>query len=596
MSSVEQTARRPSIHHLRDWFAQSLGVGPERKEEIYLDIAQSASLRDVSYWLQVLFSAGIATLGLVLNSPAVIIGAMLISPLMGPILANGLALAAGDLILGVRALVSLLLSCMVAVAFAMLLVYLLPFKEQTAEIAARTHPNTLDLIVALFSGAVGSVAICKKVKGVVTSIPGVAIAVALMPPLCVVGFGLGVAVSRGGVDGMKAARGGGLLFLTNLVAITFTAMLVFLALHIDTKKVRDSVREERKEEDQAGRWLHDVLTRLPGAERLRKIGSLPGRVILILVIILLIFIPLSRSFSQLRSEIARKQTENRIRQAATEVWERNFAKLPDGAERSYLGQFSMSDKSGQLTLLLRVFTVKPLTTDEKAEYARLVAKRIGRPVGEVTPQLIEIPTASSELLTKAKEELKPESQPEPVITVAQLQKEFAQGVETSLGTLQLPPPARLVDYEVIVRPGLPFRLRLFYLSSREIEMDAQNLMAQHIKTQFADPTALVNLERIEDSFGPLGFDRNKATVTQQAATAMLDRVGQILRDQPKLRVEITTGAEQNEREGIVAERAQAITEFLTSNYRITPDRITTIPATDAQRSAMLDIKLNESKK
>lgn len=595
MSSVEQATSHISLHHLRDRFARSLGVGPERKEEIYLDIAQSASLRDVSYWLQVLFSAGIATLGLVLNSPAVIIGAMLISPLMGPILANGLALAAGDLILGARAIISLLLSCVVAVAFAMLLVYLLPFKEQTAEIIGRTHPNTLDLIVALFSGAVGSVAICKKVKGVVTSIPGVAIAVALMPPLCVVGFGLGLAVSRGGVDGMKVARGGGLLFLTNLVAITFTAMLVFLALHIDTKKVRDRVREWRKEEDQAGRWLYATVSRLPGAERLRKIGSLPGRFVLIFVIILLIFIPLSRSFSQLRSEIARKQTENNIRQAATEVWEQNFARLPGGAQRSFLGQLSMSDKGGLLTLLLRVFTVKPLTTDEKAEYARQVAARIGRPVESVTTQLIEIPTASSELLTKTKEESKPENQPEPIITVAQLQKEFAQGVETSLGGLRMPPPAQLVSYEVVVRAGAPLRLRLFYLSNREIEMDAQNLIAENIRTQFVDPDVQVTLERIEDTFGPLSFERNQAAATQ-AATATLDRVGQILRDQPKLRVEIAAGAEENEREGIIPERARAITEFLTSNYQIAPERITTIPATGAQRSAMLNLKLSEAQK
>ena len=56
---------------------------------------------------------------------------------------------------------------------------------------ARTAPNTLDLVIALFSGAIGSVATCKEVKGVVTSIPGVAIAVALMPPLCVVGYGIG---------------------------------------------------------------------------------------------------------------------------------------------------------------------------------------------------------------------------------------------------------------------------------------------------------------------------------------------------------------------------------------------------------------------
>ena len=196
------------IQRVRDWFAESLGVSQDKKEEIYLQVSRSATLIDFSYWSQVLFSAGIATLGLALNSPAVIIGAMLISPLMGPILASGLALATGDFILATRSAVNLLLSCLAAILFAVVLVALLPFKEITAEIAARTEPNTLDLVIALFSGAVGSIAICKEVKGVVTSIPGVAIAVALMPPLCVVGYGVGIMLSLNAEDGLRIARGG----------------------------------------------------------------------------------------------------------------------------------------------------------------------------------------------------------------------------------------------------------------------------------------------------------------------------------------------------------------------------------------------------
>lgn len=591
MNSIEQTNQAASFH-MRDWFAGSLGVGPERKEEIYLDIVQSASLRDVSFWLQVLFSAGIATLGLVLSSPAVIIGAMLISPLMGPILASGLALAAGDLILGVRALATLFLSCAAAIGLAMLLVYLLPFKEQTSEIVARTHPNTLDLIIALFSGAVGSVAICKKVKGVVTSIPGVAIAVALMPPLCVVGFGLGLAVSPGEVDGMKVALGGGLLFLTNLVAITFTAMLVFLALHIDTASVRKKVREWRSTEDHTGRLLHITLKRLPGAESLRTIGGLPGRLLLILVIILLIFIPLSRSFSQLREEIAQKQSENRIRQAATDIWEQNFSKLPGGGERSYLGNLSISDEDNKLSLLLRVFTVKPFTTDEKAEYVRLLAERVGRPVSSVNAQLIEIPTASSELLTKAREAPQKEPRTESPLTVSRLQKEFAQGLETSLAGQRLPPPAQLVNYEVLLRAGAPLQLHMFYLSGREIDGDAQTLLAENIKTQFDDPSVEVKLLRIEDSFGPIVFDRNQAKISKGSA-ATLDRVGQRLSEQPKLQIEIALSAEQNEKETLRTERAQAITDYLTSNYQIAPDRIKTVPATEGQQGVILRVKLDE---
>ena len=94
----------------RDQFAASLDVNTDRKVELYVELSKSATLRDIVYWLQIIFSAGIATLGLILNSSAVIIGAMLISPLMGPILSAGLSLASGDLILAARSASNVILS------------------------------------------------------------------------------------------------------------------------------------------------------------------------------------------------------------------------------------------------------------------------------------------------------------------------------------------------------------------------------------------------------------------------------------------------------------------------------------------------------
>ncbi|MEO8573933.1 MAG: DUF389 domain-containing protein, partial [Pyrinomonadaceae bacterium] len=233
----------PYLGRIRSKIAALLGVENARKEGLYIELAQGSTLFDLVYWLQIVFSAGIATLGLVMNSPAVIIGAMLISPLMGPILAAGLALASGDLVLGIRSMTKIFFSAVAAVGFSVLLVIVLPFRELTSEISARTEPNTLDLFIALFSGAVGSIAVCRDVKGVATSIPGVAIAVALMPPLCVAGYGLGVMITFDASVGGRVAYGGGLLFLTNLVAITFTAMIIFLAIKLVTGRVRKAVEE-----------------------------------------------------------------------------------------------------------------------------------------------------------------------------------------------------------------------------------------------------------------------------------------------------------------------------------------------------------------
>ncbi len=597
MSSVDVAAEAASkvSHQLRETFARSLGVHEQRKEQLYLDILQSVSLRDVSYWLQVIFSAGISTLGLILNSVAVIIGAMLISPLMNPILASGLALAAGDLILALRALINLALSCFVAIALAVLLVAFLPFKEMTAEIVARTQPTTLDLVIALFSGAVGSVAICKEVKGVVTSIPGVAIAVALMPPLCVAGYGLGVAFSVDAGEGMRVARGGGLLFLTNLVAITFTAMLVFLLLHIDTPPVRKRVREWR-EQHQTSRRLRGWLRSVPGYERLKVIGGLPARLILITALMLLIFVPLSKSLARLKQEIAQHQRDNQSRKAATEIWQQNFAQTKDGTQRGYIGNVETSQHDGKLQLLLRVFTGKPYTTREKKQYVHLLASRLHLRGEAVAFQLIEIPTTSSELLARAQDENQTKETPAPVSktvtvpTITASQSQLQQLVGAALDTLPLPAPARIINYEATTKPNAPLMLRINYLSPREISSDAQNVLADSLRTQLADANAQASFVWIEATRQLPAFRRNQSAVTNAMDTALAP-VADALRQYPNLRIEITTGADRNEKESIANTRAETVAAFLTEQRQVPATQITHASDNDAGRNLTLTLTL-----
>ena len=584
------------IQRVRDWFAESLGVSQDKKEEIYLQVSRSATLIDFSYWSQVLFSAGIATLGLALNSPAVIIGAMLISPLMGPILASGLALATGDFILATRSAVNLLLSCLAAILFAVVLVALLPFKEITAEIAARTEPNTLDLVIALFSGAVGSIAICKEVKGVVTSIPGVAIAVALMPPLCVVGYGVGIMLSLNAEDGLRIARGGLLLFLTNLVAIIFTAMVVFVALHINTYKVKRRMIEWQQN-DRESSWVRKLFGKVPVVEKLR-IGSLPARFAAIVITILLILVPLTQSFLHLKQEVARKQQENRIRVAATKLWEENFSRMPDGEPRCYLGQLSLVDREDKLALLLRVFTIKPYTNEEKAEYTRLVAARIDRPVQSVAVRLIEIPTVSSELLTKAREGTNPalvnnENRAEDILTIGQLQNNYAQVVETALGDLRLPAPATLVDYEVTNYANAAPLINLVYLSEREIESDAQLLLSDEVRKRFENSEARVAFERLDTAPVSLTFGRNQTQIETRQAE-VLDRFAEALQKFSSLRVEITASAERSEREDVANERENAIAAYLADKGKTERERMVLKSSELHKREAMIRFTTSDS--
>ncbi|MCG6134784.1 MAG: DUF389 domain-containing protein [Nostoc sp. LLA-1] len=574
----------------RDWFSHNLGVGQARKEQVYLEICSSLSLDDLSYWIQVLLSAGIATLGLVLNSPAVIIGAMLISPLMGGILANGLALAAGDVILAMRALINLILSCLVAIVFAMILVSLLPFKEVTSEILARTRPNILDLVVALFSGAVGSVAICKEPKGVATSIPGVAIAVALMPPLCVVGYGMGIALNVNFTNGFRIASGGGLLFFTNLVAITFTAMLVFLGLHIDNNQVRAKVREWRAVHPES-LWIQSIMEKLPVYGKLKTIGSLPGRFLLILFTIVAIIFPLNRSLSQLRQEISLQQQENLIRRTATDLWQKNFATFPNGESRSYISSMATSERNNRLTVQLQVFTSQQYTPDEQDIYVQQLASRLGRSADSLSLKLIEIPTASNELLRPAREE----RIPEPITTIAQLQSSFVQEVQSALSDLRLPQPAELINYELITSPISPLSIRLLYLSERDIDGDGQILIADNIRTRLNYQSAQVTMQRIDSSVGEILFEEEESELTTDNSQ-LLDSIGQTLQQQPNLRLEMVVNQEENELAEIVQLRSQAITTYLQSNWQISDDRISWQTGTESQRSAILQLRVNSRRK
>lgn len=190
-------------------------VGTVDHEKVTARIVEESGL-SARYTFMTMMSAGIAVLGLLLSSPAVVIGAMLISPLMGPILGLGFGLALFDFAELRRALTAFLVGSLVAVLFTALIVLASPLQAATAEILARTRPNLFDLLVALFAALAGTFAI---IRGRGETIVGVAIATALMPPLAVIGYGL--------ATWNMAVLGGSLaLFATNFLTIALAATIM----------------------------------------------------------------------------------------------------------------------------------------------------------------------------------------------------------------------------------------------------------------------------------------------------------------------------------------------------------------------------------
>lgn len=200
-----------SIRLFRRWWRVAVRAGVD--QQAVIDKVREDSGFTPHFAFMTSMSAGIAILGLLLSSPAVVIGAMLLSPLMGPIMGAGFALAVGDSAWLKESGKAILLGTIISILFAALVVTMSPIQTVTAEIAARTRPNLFDLAVALFSALAGAYAM---IRGKMGTIVGVAIATALMPPLAVVGFGL--ATFNWSVFG-----GSLLLFFTNLMTIALTA-------------------------------------------------------------------------------------------------------------------------------------------------------------------------------------------------------------------------------------------------------------------------------------------------------------------------------------------------------------------------------------
>ncbi|MDJ0692703.1 MAG: DUF389 domain-containing protein [Xenococcaceae cyanobacterium MO_188.B32] len=195
------------------------------------DTFERASIPSFGFYFMLSLSTIIATLGLLLNNTATIIGAMIIAPLMNPIITLSYALVASKRKLLQRSFLTLLSGIALTILIAIISTNIMGVRVVRSEIIARINPNLGDLVVGMAAGAAASFAYTRH--SIANALPGVAISVALVPPLSVVGIGLflgnkvtpGVGIS---LEEGNLWTGALLLFLTNLVAIVFTAALIFL--------------------------------------------------------------------------------------------------------------------------------------------------------------------------------------------------------------------------------------------------------------------------------------------------------------------------------------------------------------------------------
>ncbi|MDD2330190.1 MAG: TIGR00341 family protein [Bacteroidales bacterium] len=228
-----EESRKPSfIRFIRYYFY--LRRDKENELETIANIRSGVEFKGANLWI-LIFAILIASLGLNINSAAVVIGAMLISPLMGPLIGMGLALGINDLELLKKSLRSYAVATVISIITAALFFVLSPFDQPQSELLARTSPTIYDVFIALMGGLAGFIALSTKDKGNV--IPGVAIATALMPPLCTAGFGIAT-------GSMRFFLGAFYLYFINTVFIVSATFLGTRIRGYEHKVFREKKREQ----------------------------------------------------------------------------------------------------------------------------------------------------------------------------------------------------------------------------------------------------------------------------------------------------------------------------------------------------------------
>jgi uncharacterized hydrophobic protein (TIGR00271 family) len=334
---------RPSlrIRLLLRWRRITRTITPERRGEVQILLRDSSS-PDFGFFLLVVMSCVIATLGLLVDSAAIIIGAMLVAPLMSPIIGIGLSSITGDSRLLRDAASALLRGALLAVLISFLITFAnryLPFivlQSLPQEVVSRTNPGPIDLGVALAGGLAAAFAMA--MPNISAALPGVAIATALMPPLCTAGIGL--ALGR-----MDVAGGAMLLFTTNAVTIAFAASLVFFSLGFSP-------------------GFNNSLRRVP---RSLQISAL-------LTILLL------SSLSYLSYNLVKQANENLF---IEEVVKQQVAKIP-GAE---LVEWTPNPSGSELNLNIVIRTNRILSYQDSVALQKAIADRLQRPVAVVVNQV-----------------------------------------------------------------------------------------------------------------------------------------------------------------------------------------------------------------
>ena len=287
------------LKSLKAFFIELLDFRADTDRDATIEaIKNDVPFKGATAWI-LICSIFVASIGLNANSTAVVIGAMLISPLMGPILGIGMSIAINDIFTLRKSLINFGVMVILSVFTAFMFFWFFPLREESSELLARTQPDIRDVLIAFFGGL--ALIIARTKKGTIASVIfGVAIATALMPPLCTVGYGLSEALI-GNPNGLAFAGGAMYLFIINTIFIAIATFLVLKVLrfpmirYVNSLKRKNTARfaslvallvmvfpaytfykvyKESTFENSAKQFIENELSALPNANYIKKYARL----------------------------------------------------------------------------------------------------------------------------------------------------------------------------------------------------------------------------------------------------------------------------------------------------------------------------------
>jgi uncharacterized hydrophobic protein (TIGR00271 family) len=495
--------------------------------DVISELVQRSEMTE-GYLSSILLANLIALLGLLTNSVAVVIGAMLISPLMGPIFSLGLAFTMGDLVLSRRAVRTIALSILLTIFVAALFTLISPLKEPTHEILARTRPNVYDLLIAVFAGIAGALALCTRTNYLFTT-TGVAVATAVIPPLSVVGYGVGTWQ-------LGIAAGGFLLFFTNLVAIVISSDIVFYLYRFRGTMASESV--------------------YPARRRFQILGTVLAVISIPLVVTLVTDI----------------RTVNLTRRVEGVLKEKFNVR-----RQSRLTAVTIGRDDGKLTVTASVNTVKYVDSGTRARVEEALKKRLGRPA---TLELEQVIVRSGAV--------EPSSPLRPVIPVATSQPETLKTLrEKSLERLgegcreveAYIAPYRLAGCSVTFAEGeQPVSVGLTMIRDDRPGAREMGWLRTVLERKLAEPLEL----RVETKplLPPLGFTSQDELDGESRAA--LETLKQLLPKLPAYRVTIEAPHADRRTRLLLKQRVARLGDYLVKELQVPPDRIRLSTGREAQ--------------